>query len=92
MGWVTVDNTSNNDTFLEALEEELEMQDIPFNRVECHIQSVLRSKAVIVYGELMLSFLSAASRTSSTLHVKWSYQLSLMYTMQSTMLPPQFQA
>ena len=75
---MTVDKALNNDTFLEALEEELEMWDIPFNRVEHHIQSVLRSKAVIVYGELMLLFLSAASHTMSTLHVKWSYQLSLM--------------
>lgn len=75
---MTVDNASNNDTFLEALEEELEMRDIPFNRVERHIWSVLWSKAVIVYGELMPLFLSAASRTSSTLRVKRCYWLSPM--------------
>ena len=38
---MTFDNVANNDTFFEALEEELEMWDILFNRVEHHIQSVL---------------------------------------------------
>jgi hypothetical protein len=43
IGWVTLDNASNNDTMMESLERELKTQGIPFNRITRHIR----------YGELI---------------------------------------
>lgn len=37
--WLTLNNVANNHTLFEALKEKLDMWNIPFNRVECHIQS-----------------------------------------------------
>ena len=33
IGWVTLDNASNNDTMMESLEQELKTLGIPFNRI-----------------------------------------------------------
>ncbi|KJA23886.1 hypothetical protein HYPSUDRAFT_114830, partial [Hypholoma sublateritium FD-334 SS-4] len=37
IGWVTLDNASNNDTFMIALERELQARDIPFDHIENRI-------------------------------------------------------
>jgi len=34
IGWITLDNASNNDTFMEALEPELQARNIPFDHIE----------------------------------------------------------
>ena len=33
IGWVTLDNASNNNTMMESLEQELKTLGIPFNRI-----------------------------------------------------------
>ncbi|KAF8868234.1 hypothetical protein CPB84DRAFT_1697018, partial [Gymnopilus junonius] len=38
IGWITVDNASNNDTFMATLEDELRLRNIPFNRVNNRIR------------------------------------------------------
>ncbi|KAJ8457523.1 hypothetical protein ONZ45_g18279 [Pleurotus djamor] len=38
IGWVTVDNASNNTTFIECLERELKILGIPFSQSERHIR------------------------------------------------------
>ena len=38
IGWVTLDNASNNDTFMLKLEEELKRRGIPFDRVKNRIR------------------------------------------------------
>ncbi|KAL4262028.1 Zinc finger BED domain-containing [Pleurotus pulmonarius] len=52
IGWVTVDNASNNDTFLHHLEAELKHRNIPFSHIKHHIRCFphvvnLACKAVI---------------------------------------------
>ena len=38
IGWVTLDNASNNDTMMESLERELKTRGIPFNRITHRIR------------------------------------------------------
>ena len=38
IGWVTLDNASNNDTMVESLERELKTRGIPFNRITRRIR------------------------------------------------------
>ena len=45
---MTLDNASNNNTFFDMLEEELEMRSIPINKSERHIRSVSMSTGVLV--------------------------------------------
>ncbi|KIM34692.1 hypothetical protein M413DRAFT_75729, partial [Hebeloma cylindrosporum] len=42
IGWVTMDNASNNDTFMSKLEEELKARNVPFDKVGRRIRSVTR--------------------------------------------------
>ena len=40
LGWVTLNNASNNDTFMSKLEEELKSCGIPFDYVKNHIRYI----------------------------------------------------
>jgi len=48
IGWVTMDNASNNDTFMSKLEEELKLRNIPFDKVSRRIRSVKRQDFKLV--------------------------------------------
>ena len=46
IGWITMDNASNNDTFAEVLEQELKSRQIPFNRFERRIRCAFSLKKI----------------------------------------------
>ena len=55
IGWVTLDNASNNDTMMESLERELNTWGIPFNRITCCI----RYGELITFIQRLMNFIDA---------------------------------
>ena len=75
-----MDNASNNDTCMEALEQELVSRDIHFDRQQNRIQcAFLILKYSIIISKLTL--LLAASLTLSILHVRRYSKLLLTWSM-----------
>jgi len=85
IGWVTLDNASNNDTFMASLERELTARGILFDRVENRIRYVWDQ------FQITLSLITSvgASHMSSISHVRLWLKPSTVSTMQMTSsMPP----
>ena len=64
MGWITLDNASNNDTFMETLGELLETRDIEFDVVERRIRCVDNHYLMVIAILYFLKVLPTCSQLS----------------------------